>query len=399
VFVGLPILIGEILLGRTAQRSPVGAYKTLAGSRSTWVGLGWLGVVSAFMLLSFYSVVGGWVLRYLFQSSLDSFSGWTVEQVQSLFNTVYMSAGANLFWVSVFMAITIAVVLKGIQNGLELCSKALMPLLFLILVALLIKGVTLDKFSTAFHFLFSLNTEKLTIQGVQEALGHSFFTLSVGIGAMLTYGSYLPREANVMNNALVIALLDTLVALLACMVVFPITFTYGMPPAQGPGLVFINLPIAFAQMPGGRALTAVFFVCLLFAALTSSINILELAVSYFIDERNWSRQRSTLIAGLAITALALPSALAGGTYLFGTGFQETVGKNWFDLMADTVCNWMLPIGGLGIALFIPWSLAKKLERAPLGITGQRICGVWLWVLKYFVPIAVIAVFTHSIGLV
>lgn len=399
LLVGLPILIGEIFLGRTTHRSPVGAYKALAGAHSPWVGLGWLGVVSAFMLLSFYSVVGGWVLWYLFHSLGNSFSGWSVEQFQSLFSTVFASTRSTLFWVVVFMALTMAVVLKGVQRGLELCSKVLMPLLFLILLVLLIKGFTLDRFGDAFHFLFSLKAEKLTIGGVQEALGHSFFTLSVGIGAMLTYGSYLPRQANILSNASLIALLDTLVALLACMVIFPITFTYGMLPAQGPGLAFINLPIALARMPGGRVLTTLFFVCLFFAALTSSINILELAVSYFIDERGWSRRRSTLLAGLAITALSIPAALTGGTHLFGTGLQEILGKNWFDLMADTVCNWMLPLGGLAIALFVPWKLAKKVRRAQIRERAAgRLYGIWLWVLKYFVPIAVVAVFTHSIGL-
>ena len=396
--VGLPILLAEVVIGRAAQRSPVGAFKRLAAPRSPWTGLGWLGIVAASGILSVYAVVAGWALHYTFLAVSGGLSKLGPEEVESLFGAVYSNAGLNLFWTLVFMALTVGVVSAGVHRGIERWSRMLMPMLLGMLLLLFIKALTLDGFGPAVDFVFGFHTDRLTPAGVLEALGHSFFTLGVGVGIMVTYGSYLRRDANIVTDALAVTFLDTLVALLACLVLFPITFTYGMEPSEGPGLVFTNLPMAFVQMPAGNLLAGVFFGLLFLAALTSAISMLELPTAYLVDERGWSRRRATLIAGGVISLMAIPAALSGATSLFGQNLEALFGSNWFDLVLDTVSNWMMPVGGLGFALFAGWRLTEVTRRAqfPPGMIWVFYRG-WLVVLRFVVPVAVAAVFLQAVG--
>ncbi|HLT36101.1 MAG TPA: sodium-dependent transporter, partial [Enhygromyxa sp.] len=236
---------------------------------------------------------------------------------------------------------------------------------------------------------------------VLEALGHSFFTLSVGMGAMLTYGSYLKRDDDIVTASVSIAVLDTLVALLACLILFPITFTHGMEPAAGPALVFQNIPIAFSQLPGSTLWAVMFFVLLVFAALTSAISLLEVACSYFIDELGWSRSVAVPVTGGAIILLGIPSALAASSQVFGKGMEEAVGRNWFDLFDYVSSNWMLPLCGLGISMFAAWRLGDAARRVQFeaGSTLGRLEVVylgWLQVLRWVVPIAIVLVMLHAL---
>lgn len=397
--VGLPILIVEIALGRASRQSVVGAFAVLAGPRSRWRALGWLGIAAASMALSCYAVVAGWAFHYLLLSTRGTLAGLTVERAQGTFGALYVDGGLNLVWGLLFMAVTVGVVLGGVRRGIERWSRVLMPALGVILLVLLGRAATLDGFGQGFEFVFALRADQLTPAGVLEALGHAFFTLGVGVGAMLTYGSYLDRRANLVRDALAIAALDTLVALVACLVIFPIVFTYGLEAAQGPGLVFLNLPVAFAQMPGGAVLAPLFFALLAFAALTSAISMLEVPVAYLIDERGWSRRRAVLSAGGLIALASVPAALSGGGGPFGEGLAELIGKRWFDLIFDAVSNWMMPAGGLGFAVFGGWVLADPARRAqfPPGFAGALYRG-WLMVLRFGVPLAVVTVFLHAIGL-
>ena len=408
LLVGLPIMMAEILIGRGAQRSPVGAFKALSSPRSPWIGIGWLGVLAAFVILSYYSVVAGWAIHYVWLSVRGAFRGLDAEQVGGLFTALYTHPGSNLLWHTVFMTLTMGIVVCGIHKGVERWSEILMPILFLMLLVMLGKAYTMDGFGRALRFVFWPNAERLTRAGVLEALGHSFFTLSLGMGVMITYGSYLHRRECVVTSSLLIAGFDTLIALMACLILFPITFTFDMQPEKSVGLVFINLPIAFSQMPGGHLWSVLFFVLLTFAALTSAISILEVTVSYFIDEWQWSRRVATVVCGLLILGFGVPSALSGGTALFGKQFQSftTVfgfaeGKNWFDFFDYLASNWMLPLGGLGIALFMAWRVsdASRAEAFQSGTRLGRLYWGWLQLLRYLVPLAVLAVFLHAVGLV
>ena len=399
--VGLPIMIAEILVGRTTQSSPVGAFKSLAGTRSPWVGMGWLGVVSAFILLSFYSVVAGWSLHYTWLSISGQFAGLGPDNVASVFGSLHASVEANLFWHLIFMGLTIAVVFGGVSRGVERWSRILMPALLIMMLVLLGNSLTLDGFDKAVQFLFGFHQDKFTAAGALEALGHAFFSLSLGMGAMLTYGSYLRRRDDIVWASVTISALDTCIALVASLMLFPIIFSYGMEPAAGPGLVFISVPIALSQMPGTTFLATVFFALLVFAALTSAISMLEVATSYLIDQRGWQRRRAAVAAGLTTALVGLPSALSGGTRLFGSGMEAMVGKNWFDSLDYLVTNWMLPLGGLGMALFTAWRMNQRLRQKEF-LAGSRLRGFyqsWLFLLKYPVPVAILLIFLNAVGLV
>ena len=400
LLVGLPVMIAEILIGRSTQNSPVGAFKSLAGARSPWVGMGWLSVISAFVLLSFYSVVAGWSLHYTWLSISGQLAGLGPDNVASVFGSLHASAGANLFWHLIFMGLTVAVVFGGVSKGVERWSRILMPALLIMMLVLLVNSLMLDGFGKAFSFLFGFHQDKFTAAGALEALGQAFFSLSLGMGAMLTYGSYLRRQDDVVGASVTISALDTCIALVASLMLFPIIFSHGMEPAAGPGLVFISVPIALSQMPGTTFLATVFFALLVFAALTSAISMLEVATSYLIDQRGWQRHRAAVAAGLTTAILGLPAALSGGTRVFGSGMEALVGKNWFDSLDYLVTNWMLPLGGLGIALFTAWRMNQRLRQDEF-LSGSRLRTFyrgWLFLLKYPVPVAILLVFLHAVGL-
>ncbi len=407
--VALPIMVAEIMLGRATQRSPVLAFRKLAGPRSPWQGIGWLGVAAAFVILSYYSVVAGWTLHYSWLALSQGFAGMQPAEVEALFGQVYADPGINLFWHGLFMLLTIAIVAAGVNAGVERWSRILMPLLFLMILALVLRAAGTDGFGPALDFVFGAHSDRLTPAGVLEALGHSFFTLSLGMGAMLTYGSYLRARDDVVTTSLAVGGLDTLISLMACMMIFPIIFVAGLTPAAGPGLVFVSLPIAFGQLPGGALWAAVFFVLLAVAALTSAISLLEVAVSHAIDWRGVSRRRAAIGIGAVIFVLGIPSALSGGTPLFGSDFAaatealfgEGHGKNWFDLADYLASNWMLPLGGLGIAVFVAWRMGEHAREQAFraGSRFARLYWGWVWLLRYIVPVGVVAVFLHALGII
>jgi NSS family neurotransmitter:Na+ symporter len=398
--IGLPVMIGEVMIGRSSQKSTVSAFKHHAGPSTPWRGLGWLGVAIAYMMLSFYGVVAGWTLHYAVVSASGMLAGRSPAEVQSMFSVLHQDAALNLFWFVLFILLTVLVVLGGIERGIERWALVLMPALLLMLVGLLVKAMLLDGFRDALGFVFGLHADNLSRSGILEAMGHAFFTLSLGMGGMLTYGSYLGRRESIVGNALAVSFLDTVIALLACMVIFPITFSFGMEPAGGPGLVFTNLPVAFAQMPAGSLLGTVFFALLVFAALTSAIALLEVAAAYWIDEKGWTRRRATVTSAAGVTLLGVPSALTGSSAVFGRQMQDLIGADWFTLISGLVSNWMLPIGGLGMAVFAAWVLPGRLRRAEFtsGTRLGRLYGLWLVILRFFVPTAVAAVFLHLLGL-
>ncbi len=399
--VGLPVMTAEILLGRSTQRSPVGAFRKLSDGRGGWVAFGWLGVVAAFVILSYYSIVAGWALHYSYLSITGQIVGLGPEGVGPAFGALFASNGLNLFWHAIFMTVTIGVVVGGVSKGLERAARILMPALFVLMIILLVNSFTLDGFGRALDFVFGFHTEQLTAAGVLEALGHAFFTLSLGMGAMLTYGSYLHRDDDIMSASITISVLDTVIALTASMILFPIIFTFGMEPGQGPGLVFVSVPIALSQLPAGGFLSFVFFALLVFAALTSSISMLEVVTSYMIDEKGWLRSRATLVSGAIIAVIGIPSALSGGTALFGSSFADVFGRNWFDTFDYLVSNWMLPLGGLGIALFTAWRVDDAIRHREF-LNGTKLAffyQAWLLLLKFVVPFAIALVFLRAIGVI
>lgn len=406
VAIGAPLMIAEILIGRRAQRSAVGAVAAMAqatgfGPRASrsFSGIGWLGIASGFVILSFYSVVAGWTLYYFGKCLWWSWHGFSPADAQSLgpmFSDFLADGRRQIFFHSLFSAFTMGVVMLGIEGGIEKASKILMPLLFGILSLLLLAASQWDGFSAAWRFLFHFGP--INAEGILEAVGHAFFTLSLGMGAMITYGSYVSPKSSIPRSALVICLLDTLIALMASMVMFTIIFS--IPEAEratsfskSASIMFTTLPRMFYALPGGVVLAPVFFLLVGFGALTSTISLLEVVVSYFIDELGWSRKKATLIMGGLIFATGVPAALSlgahGGLSSWAPLREGTAGV--FDNLDYLASNWMLPIGGLCIALFAAFGVKSSITRTELevGHGPWRAYGMWRLLLGLATPSAIL----------
>ena len=405
LLVGLPIMIAEILMGRATQTTPVNAFAKLSDKKnSNWKFAGWLGVGAGFVILSYYSVVAGWACNYGLMSVCHFFADKSPEEIEGLFGVLFVAGDINLFWHFVFMGMTLAIVIGGVKGGIERWARILMPVMFGLLLILGIRAMTMPGIWEALDFLFMPHAAKLKPSSVLEALGHAFFTLSVGMGAMLTYGSYLNRKSNIVTSSVWISGLDTLIAMVACIAIFPILFTFGMEPGAGPGLVFITMPILFSQMGAGLLFAILFFALLVFAALTSAISLMEVVVSSLIDMLGWSRKKAAIISASAIFVFGVPSALAGSGKLFGS-WAQLFGKNFFDTMDYTASNWMLPLGGLLIAIFVGWVMNPETRRrelldgTPEASRGlwEAVYTVWIITLKFVVPLLVFIVLLNKIG--
>lgn len=382
--VGIPIMLAEFLIGRKTQRNCVGAFRTLRPG-SPWVVTGWLGVVSGFVILSYYAVVGGWVLHYLLLSLRNSFSGRAPEEFTAMFAALVGSPFRQVFWHFIFMLLTIGVVAWGIQRGIERGNKIMMPLLFLLLCVLMGYALTTDGARTGLDFFLRPRWEEMSPKGVLEALGQAFFSLSLGMGAMITYGSYLRRETSLTRSSFYVTLGDTLVAFLAGLVIFPLVFTFNLEPGAGPGLTFQTLPIAFSRLPGGQLIAAAFFLLLAFAALTSAVSLLEVVVAYFVDEQRWGRRATTCILGGVIFFCGIPSAIWG---------------DFLEGMDKLATNYLLPSGALLIALFTGWALTHSERWAEFG-TGEirsLLYFGWSFLIRFVSPAALAVIFLHKLGI-
>ena len=370
--VGLPILLAEFTLGRRTQASPVGAFSALSnGSRWKWLGM--LGVASAFVILSFYSVIGGWTIKYTLLALAGSFGDIASSPggAQAEFDQFVTNPVEPIFWHLIFMGLAILIITKGVKGGIEKWSKTLMPILLGILIILVIRGVTLDGAMEGIRFLFSPKWGDLNTEGVVLALGHSFFTISLGMGTMITYGSYLNKDQDLLRAGLWVIFIDTAIALLAGVAIFTAVFALGQNPAGGPGLIFVVLPTIFPQMPGGAIFGFLFFALLFVAALTSAISILEVVTAYFIDQKQWSRTKATLAFGGVITVVGIFVSLSFGEHNVLKSFGE---MSFFSLMDNMSSKYMLPIGDFLTAVFVltRWGVPEFLKELHTGAAGIKI---------------------------
>jgi len=389
IIVGLPLMIAELMIGRRAQQNPVGAFQVLHRERSPWQLVGWLGVASGFVILSFYSVIAGHALAYVFRS-IAGFEG-TAEQIQGQYTALKNSAGWSVLWHTIFMGLTMGIVIGGVRKGIERWAKILMPALFVILALLMFYGLFSSKGGIqALTFLFKPDFAKLSAEGVLSALGHAFFTLSLGMGAMITYGSYMGRKSGIVRDAITISFLDTLIALMAGLAIFSMAFNYGLELDAGPGLLFQTLPVLFHET--GPLISVPFFVLLTFAALSSTISLLEVVVSYFVDKRGWTRKKATLVLGGLIYLFGLISAITAIQVTFRG--QE---QGFFDIFDFISTNYMLPIGGFMTCLFAAYVMKDRIRAEEFGSSGLLYkCTVVI--LKVITPIAVLLVILHGLEL-
>lgn len=399
--IGLPVLIAEILIGRTAQRNPYGAFYKISKSKF-WASLGGLGVIAGFLILSFYAIIAGWAIGYIIESINGNFYLWpdptaSAEHFGDLVSNIYWILGYFAF----FMILTIVIVFAGVQRGIERASKIMMPVLFILLVVLMIRGLTLPGAERGIDFLWNPDWDKINAGTILLALGHAFFTLSLGMGAMLTYGSYMSEDDNVPASAFQIVFLDTLIALIAGMAIFTSVFSVGLDPAAGPGLIFHTLPGVFVKMPSGYFFSILFFVALTIAALTSSISLLEVVVSFFVDELKWTRHKSSVVLGIIIFLLGIPSALS---FNLLADFK-IFGLNFFDVVDFLASNILLPFGGLLISVFVAWVWGFDKVIPNLKMGAEKLFNkypltllLWKVFIKFLSPVLIFLVFLHSIGI-
>jgi len=401
--IGIPIMIAEILLGRRGRQSPINTMTALAeecGCSPRWGWLGWIGVVAGFLIMSFYSVVAGWALAYVLEAASGSFYGLDGDSAGAAFGALIGNPGQATFWHTLFSVMTAVVVAKGVRSGLERAVRILMPALFILLVLLLGYAINTGYFTDGLNFLFRPDFSKLTAEGVLAALGHAFFTLSLGMGAIMVYGSYMPRSASITTTTVIIALMDTVVALVAGMAIFPIVFANGLVPSAGPGLVFVSLPIAFGEMPGGMVFGTLFFVLLSFAAWTSAISIVEPAVAFLVENRGVSRRRSaTLVVGFA-WLLGLLTVMSFSDWAFSFEFAGAVKENGiFDILDILTTSFLLPLGGLAIAIFAGWAMTRASVVDELGIGEGLRFRLWYLLVRFISPVALVILFLHSLGVI
>ncbi|MGP1447801.1 MAG: sodium-dependent transporter [Candidatus Limimorpha sp.] len=391
---GIPTMLSEFIIGRKAQRNPVGAFRVLA-PESAWPLAGFMGVFCAWILLSFYSTVSGWTLEYIIKAAGNDFQGKELAAIEQDFSDFHNLGWRNVLWQSIFIFLTGFVVFNGVKKGIERYSKILMPLLLLILIILGVKSLSLPNAGEGIRFLFRPDFSKITGKVLISALGQAFFSLSVGMGALITYGSYIKKNDNLATTALSVTLSDTLVAILAGIVIFPAAFSFGIQPTAGIGLVFNTLPMIFNQMQGGYFFCIIFFVLLAIAALTSTISLLEVIVVYVVEELHLSRKLATVLASVATLALGVSATLSltdDTRFIIG-------GRPLFDGLDFFSSNILLPLGGLLIVVFVGWFMGKKKYFDEITNEGQikvKMKGVILFIIKYIAPVLIAAIFINCI---
>ncbi|TFH87526.1 sodium-dependent transporter [Billgrantia azerbaijanica] len=392
--IGMPILVAEWLIGRRGQKNPINAMADLSrrgGHLPAWVLVGVSGVLGAFLILSFYSVIGGWSLSYTLSAVTGTFSGLDADAVGAIFGGLLGSPGLLLLWHSAFMVLVVWIVARGVTKGLEGAVRTMMPALVVLMLVLVGYGMTTGHFGEALAFMFSPNWSAVSGEVVLAAMGQAFFTLSLGMGIMMAYGSYLGEEVNLLGTARTVIILDTAIALLAGLAIFPIVFANGLDLDSGPGLIFVTLPLAFGNMTGGTILGLIFFLLLTFAALTSAISLLEPVVEFMEERTPLSRVAATLTSGVAVWALGIAALMSFNVW----DVPVLLGLNVFDLLDTFTSKILLPLTGLGAILFAAWCLDRQGVAQELGLTGGTET-LWVSVTRYVAPLGVIAVFVNSL---
>ncbi|WP_185750789.1 sodium-dependent transporter [Clostridium sp. KNHs214] len=393
LLLGFSLMIAEIALGRHTQLNAIGAYAKI---NKKWGWVGALGVFAAFLILSFYSVVGGWVINYLVKSATGALKVSDPEILKEIFGGFVSSTTMPIVYHGIFMIITLAIVFIGIGKGIEKASKIMMPSLFIIIIILAIRSVTLPGAMEGVKYFIIPDFSKITMDVVLDALGQVFFSLSLGMGCMITYGSYLGKDTNIPKSGIIIPLIDTAVALLAGFAILPAVFAFGFKPDQGPGLMFVTLPAVFSKMPFGTIFAVLFFILVLFAALTSSISLLEVVVAYIVDKWGFSRQRSSICLASIIFLIGIPASLSQGIW---SNIHLLGNRGFFDTYDFIASNILLPLGGFLLCIFVGWIWKREVCTDEITNGGQirfTLKNVWFFLIRYICPVAIFIVFLRAI---
>ena len=395
LFIGTPLMISEFIIGRRAKANPVGAFRKLSGTRNAWPVVGYLGVGCAFLILAFYTTVAGWTLGYLGKSVLGTFNGQDLEQIQTQFSSFTNHPWLPIVCQLIFLALTAFVVARGVKDGIEKWSKILMPVLLVIMIVLAVKALTLSGASEGLRFFFKPDFSKINGRVLISALGQSFFSLSIGMGALITYGSYISRKDNMISSAVSVVLADTFVAVMAGIIIFPSAFTFGIEPQAGASLAFTTLPMVFQQMTGGYFFCIFFFLLLVIATLTSTISLLEVIVAALTEELKMSRGRAAIVgaAGTAVIGVLATLSFRTGSVL------HLGGVTVFDMLDHVTALYIMPIGALLIVIFTGWRMKRSASFAELSNEGTikaGLCRLILFIIRYIAPLAIAVIFVSQL---
>lgn len=403
--IGVPVMLSEMIIGRKSQSNAIGSFKKLVPQTYWWL-IGLMGVFASFIILAFYSTVAGWTLHYMYSSVTHNLLG---QNYEVFFLDFKDSSFMPVVWHIVFMILTVFIVLAGVKKGIEKYTKLLMPLLFLLIIILCVRSVTLPGASRGLEFLFRPDFSKIDANAVLAALGQAFFSLSIGMGTIITYASYIQKKENLSKIALSVTFADFALALLAGIMIFPAVFAFGIEPSSGPGLVFMTIPSIFEQIPFGNIFAIIFFLLLAIAALTSSISLLEVIVAFSVEELKLKRRSATIISAILATIMGLFCTLSWSTF---KNFSINVAADgemggtktmyFFDMMDFLASNILLPLGGMLIVIFVGWKLGKK--RAIMELSNEnklksKLFDLVFFIIKYIAPIAIAFVFLRGINVI
>ena len=394
--IGLPVMLGEFVIGREGRKDAIGSFKELA-PKKPWFLSGVLGVLAAFFILSFYSSVAGWTVNYVFKAATNSFAGLSGDEITNMFVGFISDPIQPVLYQIGFMIVTALVVSTGVQKGIERFSKVMVPLLLVIILILDFQALRLPGAMDGIRFLFQPDFSKINAKVILGALGHAFFSLSLGMGIMITYGSYISEKEHLVLMAVYVSISDTIIALLAGLAIFPAVFAFGVAPDSGAGLVFMTLPNIFPQMAGGYFFGVMFFLLLALAALTSTISLLEVVVAFLVDSTKMARKPATALAAVSITAVGIVATLSNGIL----SHIEIFGDNIFDFIDNTTANYFLTIAALISVIFLGWFFDKEkihnqlTNNGTIKIAYDKVFNV---LIKYVAPIGIVLVFLYQIGI-
>ena len=419
IIIALPIMIAEVFIGRHGKQNPVDSLKFTANESSSfnflevdsdlnrvrskkqsysntddysnWQLVGWAGIIAGILILSFYSVIAGWTISYIFKAAFGVFNSITAEESQNIFNGLVSDPEKLLAWHTIFMFLTGYIVAKGVKGGLEKAVKVLIPGLFILLLGLAIYSFNLVGFQDGVKYMFIPDLDKISSDVVLSAMGMAFFSLSIGMGSLMIYGSYLSKQSSITEVTAVVAFSDTFVAILAGIIIFPIVFTFNLDPSSaGPGLIFQTLPLAFGVMPYGELVATLFFILLFFAAITSSISLIEPAISFLIEKYSFSRAEATVRLSTLTWFIGIGTLLSFNYLADVTFFEMT----FFDLLDNFTSKVMLPLGGLLMAIFVGFIVKKKIVHEELEM-NQTLFNLWRFIIRFIAPVAVTLIFING----
>ncbi len=397
-FLGLPLLIAELMIGRSAQCAAIGAFKTLDRNGSGWKAVGVFGVCASFLIMSFYSVIAGWGMSYVLISLTNPENTFSTDAVDT-FLSLATSGGVSLFWHFLFTLITVGIVMSGVRKGIERWAKIMTKALLILIGLLFLYALTLPGFSQAVRFIFYPNAYNFKLSSVIEALGLAFFTLSVGQGIMISYGSYMKRSESIVHLSGVIAFAVIIVAILAALTIFPVVFTFGLEPQGGYGLVFKTLPYLFNQLPGSSILSTMFFTLFVFTALTSAIPLIEVVASNIMELYQIKRKNAVIAVGAACFIFGIPSAYANTPFIF-PNWAKIYGMDFLETIDYLVSVWIIPIGGLFSSIFVGWIMDKRVARQEFS-RGTGLHFLWLYwrvFMRYIIPSIILIIVIQKSGL-